>query len=446
MPFIPLTPEEEQKMLKVIGVRNFEELLEPIPEKFRLKEELNLEEGKSEYEVQNYLGKLAAMNIDFDKAVNFMGAGVYDHYVPAAVNQIVMRSEFATAYTPYQPEVSQGTLQAIYEFQSYIAEITKMDVANASVYDAGTGIAEALLLALRKKKKAKNVVLYETIHPYYLEIVRTYLDSSGIEIRTVPADNYSVDVEKALEYIDNETAAVVVQTPNFFGFLEEAADLGDMLGKDDAFFISVNDPVSLAMLEAPGNYGAHIAVGEAQSFGNSVSYGGPLLGYFAAVDKLKRDMPGRIAGKTVDLDGKEGFVLTLQTREQHIRREKATSNICSNQALCALASTIYLSLTGKQGFKQAAKTSHLNALYAFNQIKELNGFETVSNKPFFREFAIKTPVSAERIIKELYNKNILAGVNLGWFRKSDDDKILLAFTEKRTKEEIDLLVSELSRF
>ncbi|MBN2416770.1 aminomethyl-transferring glycine dehydrogenase subunit GcvPA [bacterium] len=444
MPYIPMTDDNRREMLKTIGVADFEALLSGIPENVRFQGELDLPKPLSEYEVTKLLRSLAAKNRDTVSTICFLGGGAYDHYVPAAIDHIISRSEFYTSYTPYQPEVSQGNLQAIYEYQSMIAALTGMDVANASMYDGGSALAEAALLAHSKTKKAE-ILISKTVHPHYRQVVRTYCHRSGITVMEIPAREGVTDLNELKKMAGDNTAGVLIQHPNFFGNLEEVGEIEAVVhGTKGLFAVSV-DPVSLGVLQPPGAYNADIATGEGQAFGNALNLGGPYVGIFTATEKLMRSMPGRIAGVTVDRKGERGFVLTLQTREQHIRREKATSSICTNQQLCALASTVYLALMGKEGVKIVAEQSLQKAHYLAEQLIAVPGVEMLFDKPFFKEFAVSVPGKPEEVLAGLRDSGIYGGIDLGRFDFGIDNGILVAVTEKRTKEEMDLYAATLKK-
>lgn len=445
MPFIPNTDEDRKAMLKAIGVDNFEELISDIPENLRIKGELNLPEPLSEYEVLKELRKIAERNENTNQFISFLGGGAYDHYIPAAVNHIISRPEFFTAYTPYQPEVSQGTLQTIYEYQTMICELTGMDASNASMYDGGSALAEATLLAISETGRSQ-VLVSKGLHPNYIDIIRTYCKGQGFEVTEIALDGGITSLSDLKEKISNKTAAVIIQHPNFFGIIEKMQEFSDIIHQNGAHFISFNDPISLGILTPPGEYGADIVIAEGQCLGNSLSFGGPYLGIFAVKQNLIRRMPGRIAGATVDSQGRRGFVLTLQTREQHIRREKATSNICTNQALCALAATVYLSLLGKQGIKEVAMQCLQKSHYLAEQISQLDGFQLKFNQPFFKEFVLETPVPPQKIVDLLLERRIFAGINLQKYNLDLNSCLLVAVTEKRTKSEMDKFVLELRNF
>ncbi|MBN1155117.1 aminomethyl-transferring glycine dehydrogenase subunit GcvPA [candidate division KSB1 bacterium] len=439
MPFIPNTDDDRRKMLNAIGVKKFEELISDIPKELLFDGVLNLPAALSEMELMSELNRRSKQNIGCDENIVFVGGGAYDHYIPAAVDHIVSRSEFYTAYTPYQPEVSQGTLQVIYEFQSMIAELSRMDVANASIYDGGSALAEAVLMAVSETRR-KKILISKTVNPFYRDVVATYLRGQNVDIIPIDEKDGVTDIDRLEAALDNQTAGVVVQHPNFFGCLEQVHELEELIHRHGALYLSSNDPLSLAILEPPGDYGVDIFTGEGQCFGNALNLGGPFLGLMATRDKFIRRMPGRIAGITEDLNGNRGFVLTFQTREQHIRRDKATSNICTNQALNALAGTVYLALMGRKGLEKIALTCLEKSHYLAEKISELNGFELKFKKPFFKEFAIKTPVDPDLIIHKLLSHRINAGINVRKYDYQLDHVLLVAVTEKRSREQMDLFV------
>ena len=387
-PYIPNTLEDEKEMLGVIGVNSIEELFHDIPDDIILKRKLNINDGMSEMELLKYMKNISDKNTSLDEFTCFLGAGAYDHYIPSVVKHIISKSEFYTAYTPYQAEISQGTLQTIFEYQSMICEITGLEVANASMYDGATACAEAAFMAVDSTRK-KKIVVSKTVHPEIRNVLKTYIKFKGIELVEVDMIDGVTDIDKLNSVVDKNTAGVIVQNPNFFGIIEDVTEVEKITHANKAIFIMSVDPISLGILKSPGELGADIAVGEGQGLGNSISFGGPYLGFMAANSKFMRKMPGRIVGQTEDLDGKRAFVLTLQAREQHIRREKATSNICSNQALNALTAAIYLTTMGKKGLKEVAYQSTVKAHYAFNEMTKSGKFKPLFNKPFFKEFAVK---------------------------------------------------------
>ena len=439
MPYVPNTDDDRRKMLEKIRVDNLEELFSGIPSGLRLKRPLDIP-ATSELDL---LRETEALSKETrDGLVCFAGGGVYDHFIPAAVDSIISRPEFMTAYTPYQAEVAQGTLQVIYEFQTHICRLTGMDVANASMYDGATAAAEAIILAANITRR-KKVVISETVNPLYREVIATYVAGREIELEIPPMADGVSDIDRMAETVDDKTACVLVSQPNFFGLLEEIEPISQLTHKVGAKLIMAVDPIAQAILKVPVEYDADIVVGEGQPLGIPVSFGGPLLGFFAAKKELIRYMPGRIASRTKDVEGKEGFVLTLQTREQHIRREKATSNICTNQALCATAASVYLTLLGKTGLEKVALLSTEKAHLAAEKIFAIDGYEPYFEAPFVREFAVRTPGPAQEIILALQEKQLLPGINAGRWFKGLDDCLIVAATEKRTNDEINRLGASL---
>ena len=443
MSFIPHSAADRQQMLRTIGADSEEVLLSDIPDKFRLDRELDIPSALSEWEAIRTVQDMARAN---PALTCFAGAGFYDHYVPAAVDHLIRRSEFYTAYTPYQPEVSQGTLQAVYEFQTMVCELMGLEVANASMYDGASAMAEAALMARSVKRGREKIVVSGTVHPHYRQVLATYTSGLQLDIEIVPRDGSGLtDMDALGGLVDDRTAAVIVQSPNFFGNIEELGPAAEAAHDAGALLVAVADPVSLALLKCPGAYGADIAVAEGQPLGNGLSYGGPVVGLFAARQKYIRQMPGRIVGAARDVEGRRGFVLTLQTREQHIRREKATSNICTNQGLNALAATIYMATVGVQGLRQVAETSAQVAQYAYNRIVELPGVEPLfPDANFFREFAVKTAAPAREVIERGISRGVLAGIDLSRFPDLGVEAgLLIAFTEKRSKDDVDRLIEVL---
>ena len=438
MSFVGLSRDEEKRMLDAIGVGRFEDLVAAVPEGVRLRRPLAVPGPLSEIETRARFGAWARENAA-DRAVSFLGGGIYDHYIPSAVNVLASRSEFATAYTPYQPEVAQGTLTAIFEFQSMIAELTGASVANASLYDGATATVEAALLARHQTGRAR-VVIAGAVHPHTVEVLRTYLDGRDL---TVVADRGGQCAPEDLEAaLGADVACVVYQYPNFFGLLESPRAIHALAHGAGALAVAVCDPIPLALLEPPGRAGgdghaADIVVGEGQSLGNPPSFGGPLLGFFACTDALVRRMPGRIAAQTVDRQGRRGFVLTLQTREQHIRREKATSNICTNQGLLALRATIYLSLLGKEGLREVAELCVRKTHHAAERAAAIPGFARVHEGTFVREFVLECPVEAAAVVRAGLERGVLPGVDLGRFRAEWTRWLLVAVTEQRSASDIE---------
>ncbi len=444
MPYIPNTDKDRKEMLKRIGMDAFEQLLSEIPEQLRLKGEYNIKDALSELEVLKELEGIARKNKTGREYVSFLGGGLYDHYIPSVVNVIAGRSEFYTAYTPYQAEVSQGTLQAIFEFQSMICELFDMDVSNASMYDGATALAEAALMAVSTQRK-QEVLMLDTIHPHYQRTIETYMRgvSGGVK-RISCTDQGSVDPETIEQSIGDETAAVLVQHPNFFGILEHMDEIARIVHDRGALLIMCVHPLSLGMLQPPGHYHADIAVGEGQPLGIAQSFGGPLLGLFTAKKEYIRRMPGRIIAETVDAEGKRGFVMTLQTREQHIRREKATSNICTNEGLCALMAAVYLSLLGRQGIKEVAELMYAKAHYLAKEIEKVDGFQLRYRESlFFNEFVVSTEKPAADVLQQMEGKGFWGGYHLRSMRDEWKHQILVAVTEKRTKKDMDGFVAAL---
>jgi glycine dehydrogenase subunit 1 len=442
--FIANTTAEQRQMLGVIGAGSIEDLLVKIPAKARLSRPLSIAPALAETDLVRHMRALAARNADADSHACFMGAGSYDHYVPSPISHMVLRGEFLTAYTPYQPEASQGTLRTIYEYQTMIAELTGMDVANASIYDGASSLAEAALMAHAVTER-KEIVLSRGVNPLYRRATATYCEGPGIRLRDTAVPDGVTDLAAAKKLVSPKTAALVIQTPNFYGCLEDVAAAAEIAHAAGALLVVVADPVNLGVLEAPGKLGADIVVGEGQGLGVPMSFGGPNLGVFAAKKDLVRRMPGRLVGATVDKDGRRGFVLTLQTREQHIRRAKATSNICTNVALCALMATIYLATLGRRGLVRVGELSTAKAHYAAERLTKAPGVSLRFAQPFFKEFALKLPKSPERVVARLAKQGILAGVPLKAFDRALADCLLVAVTEKRTKAEVDAFAEALAK-
>jgi len=440
--FLSLTDQDREQMLETIGVDSIDDLFEQIPKGVRLGRALDLEPALSEPELVDHLTGLAARNVDTGREVSFLGAGIYDHYVPAVVDAVLARGEFLTAYTPYQPEMSQGVLQAIFEYQTAICELTGMDVSNASGYDGTTVAADACYLA-RQATGRSTVVLAEALNPQVRQVVKTYAPGFGLDVVEVPHRDGTTDPDE-LRAAAGEAACVIFQQPNFFGCLEPAPELASAANDAGALPIAHVDPVSLGVLEAPGAYGCALAIGEGQPAGNYQSYGGPHYGFLAARSEFIRRMPGRISGETVDSDGKRGFVLTLQTREQHIRREKATSNITTNQTLLALAGLVHLSWLGPHGLRELGETCLALSRYAKERLTEA-GLELVfPEKTTFKEFAVRVARPAKDAISDARAAGIHPGYALGRDYAGLDDALLVAVTEKRTTAEIDRLVEVLA--
>lgn len=438
--YIPHTNSDILEMLEKIGVSSINELFKDIPSEVKLTRDLNLNPSLSEIEVTKKLKELA--NKNGNDLVCFLGAGSYDHYIPSIINHITSRSEFYTAYTPYQPEVAQGTLQYIFEFQSMLTDLTDMEVSNASMYDGATSCAEAVMMAVNQTKR-KKVLISSSIHPNTIEVIKTYGHFNGFEIIMLENEKGLLNEKDLNAKLDKEIACVVVSNPNFYGLIENTSSYVDKIHENKSLLIMSVNPITLSVLKTPGEIGADIVCGDAQSLGIPLSYGGPYLGFICTSKKLMRKMPGRIVGQTVDVDGKRAFVLTLQAREQHIRREKANSNICSNQSLMVLTSTVYMATMGKEGIVEVAEQNIQKAHYAFEQMTALKQFNPVFTSPFFNEFVVKTNIDFKTINEALKAANIISGLHLGQFDKSLNNHILFCVTEKRTKDEIDKLISVL---
>ncbi len=441
-PYLPHTQDEIRSMLDRIGVSTLDDLFADIPEGIRLKGKLNLPDGVGEHQVFQELKELADAN--HTGAVNFLGCGIYDHLIPSTVGHLSGRSEFATAYTPYQPEMSQGMLQGIFEFQSLMCRLTGLDVSNASLYDGHTAVAEAAAIALNSVKKADTVLISESAHPATIEVSRTYYEDMGLKIETIAAENGATSIKALKERLDKSVAGVVMQSPNLYGIVEDLTGVDELVNSNGSLLIISANPLSLALCRSPQEWGADIAVGDCQPFGLAPNFGGPTAGYIAAREKLLRKLPGRISGLSVDGDGRRGFVLTLQAREQHIKRQRATSNICSNQSLAALAATVYLSTVGKQGLKEIALRNMNNAAYAFKQLTALPGVEAAFPGSFFNEFTLNLPAAADRVVHELVGRGYFAGVPETRLNPAaDPQRLIVAVTEKRSKGEIDGLTQAL---
>ncbi len=442
MSFLSLTDRDREEMLAAIGVSSVEELFADIPAGVRFGRELDLEPPLSEPELVQHLAELAERNVHTGEEISFLGAGIYDHYVPAAVDAVLARGEFLTAYTPYQPEMSQGVLQAIFEYQTAICELTGMDVSNASGYDGTTVAADACYVAKHATGRSK-VVLCETLNPQVRQVVKTYAPGFGLEVVEVPFHDGVIDPDELREAAE-DAACAIFQQPNFFGCLEPAPDLAAAAADAGALAVAHVDPMSLGVLEAPGNYGSSLAIGEGQPAGNYLSYGGPHYGFIAARSEFVRRMPGRIVGETTDATGRRGYVLTLQTREQHIRREKATSNITTNQTLLAVAGLVYLSWLGPQGLREVGETCLALAEHAKRRLGE-SGIELLfPEQATFREFAVRVGRNAREAIASARQRGVHPGYGLGRDYPGLDDALLVAVTEKRTPEDVDRLVEALA--
>ncbi len=439
--YIGNTNEDREQMLHEIGCDSIESLFSAVPDSVRLKDALNIPNAQSEPELVKNIKTLSNKNLNLDDYTCFLGAGAYDHYIPAAIDQLILRQEFYTAYTPYQPEISQGTLQVIFEYQTMISELTGLPVVNASMYDGATAMTEAAIMACESTKRTE-ILISAVVHPESRRVLNTYAQFRNMSIVELDYKDGKSDIEDLKNKVNKNTAAVIIQSPNFFGIIEDIASVKDIIHDNKSLLIVSADPLSLALLKSPGELGADIAVGEGQSLGNSLSFGGPYLGYMAVTEKLMRKMPGRIVGETVDKDGNRGFVLTLQTREQHIRREKATSNICSNQALNALIATIYLTIMGKEGLREAADLCLKKAHYAYSELIKTGKFSPVFNGPFFKEFVVKSNVPVKELNDRLLESKIIGGYEIEKNYPELENGWLVAVTEKRTKEEIDKLVGK----
>ena len=432
-------------MLHQVGLNSVDELFDSIPRDLRLTRSLNTTPALSEIELLAGFEQLATRNPGAQR-ISFLGAGAYQHYIPTIVDHIISRSEFFTAYTPYQPEISQGTLQAIFEFQTLVCQLTGMEVANASMYDGSTALAEAVLMAERVTKRSK-VIACGAIHPEYLEVITTYVQHAGIELLHAPIDSETGQTSGALDLLDDKTAALVVQSPNFFGCIEDVAALAEKAHAVGALLIvTVTEAMSLGLLRSPGACGADIVVAEGQSFGVPLSFGGPYVGLFATREKYARQIPGRLVGEAYDKEGRRGFVLTLATREQHIRREKATSNICTNEGLIALATTVYLETMGRRGLQEAAAQCAQKAAYAAKRIGELEGFSIPYTGPRFNEFVVRAPVAAKQLLARLASeRNITGGLPLSRYYPDRPNEFLVCVTEMNSRADIDALVDGLGQ-
>jgi glycine dehydrogenase subunit 1 len=443
MSYVSLSDKDRKEMLAAIGVSSTDELFSCIPEGVRLKRALNLPGPEPEPALVRHFAGLGGMNT-YSNYLSFLGGGAYDHFIPSVVDYLSSRGEFVSPYTPYQPEVSQGTLQAIFEFQTLICQLTGMDIANASLYEGATGAAEAVLMAQRLKNKPK-VLVARTLHPEYRSVIRTYIRNLGVRMEEVPYDEKGgLDKGALVRMLDSETGAVILQSPNYLGVCEDVRAVADLAhGRQALLAVVVAEALSLGILEAPGKLGADIVAGEAQSFGIPLSYGGPYLGFMACMKDFVRQLPGRIAGQTTDVDGNRGFVLTLATREQHIRREKATSNICTNQALCALRATIFLESLGKDGLREMAWQNVQKAGYALNALTRVPGVRRKFAGPHFNEFVIELPKPWASVEKALKDVGILAGLGLGESFPELANCGLVCVTDKHAKEDIDRLARSL---
>ncbi len=441
MPYILNTEADRKAMLAKIGVASIDELFKMVPDANQLRRALAVPESLSEMELQQHMAELAGRNISADDAVCFLGGGSYDHFIPSVVDAVASRSEYYTAYTPYQAEASQGSLQAFFEFQTLICELTGLDVANASLYEGGSAVAESVLMAISIDPDRSKVLIAESVHPEYRLTLSTYLANLSKEIVTIPTPGGALDLAELKKQIDDKTLCVIVQHPNFFGNLEEVDAISKVCKEKGALFIVSFDGISLGMLKRPGQYGADIAVGEGQMLGTSMQYGGPYLGMMACREQFVRKIPGRIVGQTVDRTGKRCWVLTLQTREQHIRREKATSNICTNQGLFALRTAVYLTALGPQGLKETANLCLQKSHYLADELCKIPGVSIKFAKPSFKEFTVQVPGDAPTLLAKLLDAGYHGGLHLGQWYPSLANCISIAVTEKRTKAEMDGFVA-----
>ncbi|WP_145150145.1 aminomethyl-transferring glycine dehydrogenase subunit GcvPA [Paenibacillus xylanexedens] len=436
--YIPMTEQDQSAMLATIGVDTLEDLFQDIPKEIRYQGELPVSSKLDEYALTRHMSKQAGANANFETHASFLGAGIYDHHVPSVINHVISRSEFYTAYTPYQPEISQGELQAIFEFQSYICELTGMAVANASMYDGATAFAEAGNLAAAATRR-KQLIVSHTVHPEARQVLQAYAHGLRLEIVEIGYKDGVTDWDALQAAISDDTAAVMIQSPNFFGAVENVKQAADLVHAHKGLLVVSANPLSLGLLEAPGKLGADIVVGDAQPLGIAASLGGPTCGYFAVSQPHMRRIPGRIVGQTTDRNGKRGFVLTLQAREQHIRREKATSNICSNQALLALSASVYMSIMGKQGMIDVADLNLQKSHYTLNTLTAISGVSLTFNAPTFNEFVIKLPqgTDVDALQLKLLDAGFIGGYELGRDYPELAGHMLIAVTERRSKEEID---------
>jgi glycine dehydrogenase subunit 1 len=435
--YLPNTPDDQKAMLAAVGAKSVEDLFAPIPAELRMKRPLAIPPAMPEMELQQHIALLAGRNQSASDAVCFLGGGAYDHFIPTVVDAIAGRSEFYTAYTPYQAEASQGTLQAVFEYQTLMCQLSGLDVANASLYEGGSSVAEAVLMALGITGRTGEVLIAESVHPEYRETLTTYVANLDCTVRTLPTPDGFLNPDDVAKAVNDKTVAVVAQSPNFFGHLEEMQAIGDAARKAGAVFIASFDPISVGLLKRPGDYGADIAVAEGQGLGTPLGYGGPYLGILACRTEYVRKIPGRLVGETVDRNGKRCWVLTLQTREQHIRREKATSNICTNQGLFALRAAVYLTALGPQGLKETAELCLRKAHYAAEQLAKVPGVSLKFKTPFFKEFTLSVPANVDALLVQLREQGYHAGLPLGRWYPGMKDGLTVAVTEKRTKREID---------
>ena len=443
MPYLANPPHVQKEMLAALGLSDHSQLFTSIPEELRLKGDLALPSTLSEMELDRQVRTMAARNRPLSRIIGFLGGGVYDHFIPAAVELLAARGESVTPYTPYQAEASQGTLQVLYEYQTMIAELTAMDVANASLYEGASALAEAALMAHAVTGRDK-IIVSQTIHPEALECLKTYLVNSGLELVNLPRREGQLDLEIVANQLDDRTACLIGQTPNFFGVIEELSTVADMVHAVGGLLVVSVDPISLGLLKAPGEYGADIVVGEGQSLGLPMNMGGPYLGLLAVRKEFVRKMPGRLVARTVDRKGRTCYCLTLQTREQHIRREKATSNICTNEGLMTLRAMLYLSLLGAEGLREVASLCAAKAHYLAERLSLVKGLRLRYAAPFFKEFVLECDQPADRVLARLEKHGILGGIALSRFYPQMENRILVAVTEKRTRGDLDAYVAAIA--
>jgi len=437
VPYLLNTPDDKNEMLKSIGASSIDELFSNIPESVRLNRPLDIPKALTEIELSRHIARLANSNLNADSAVCFLGGGSYDHFIPAVVDMVASRSEFYTAYTPYQAEASQGSLQAFYEFQTMISQLTAMDISNSSLYEAGSGLAEAILMAMSVTGRMGKVLVAESVHPEYRLSFTTYLANLEPTVVTVACPEGKMCLNDLASKLDETVSCVIVQHPNFFGNLEEVEEIAKLVHAKGALFIVAYDPISLGILKKPGEYDADIAVAEGQCLGNPMIYGGPYLGLLSCKEAFVRKIPGRLVGQTVDRKGKRCWVLTLQTREQHIRREKATSNICTNQGLFALRAAVFLAAIGPKGLTETAELCFRKAHFLMDLLCKIPGVKPKFNLPFFKEFTIELPCNAQVVINSLIDDGILAGLSQGRWSKDLANVMTIAVTEKRTRSELE---------
>ena len=435
--YVPNTKDEQLRMLKEIGLDSMDQLFEAIPKEVKLGSPLDIPKGMSEMEVSSKMKKIAGKNKVFETI--FRGCGAYRHYIPAIVKQVTSKEEFMTAYTPYQAEISQGILQSIFEYQTMICELTGMQVSNASVYDGASAAAEAVIMS--EERKRKKALVSASVNPMIIETITTYISGTDMELELIPVKDGLTDLESLKNKLDDNTSCVLIQQPNYYGLLEDGDAIGSILADTDIKYIMSCNPISLGVLKTPAEYGADIAVGEGQPLGLGLSFGGPYLGFMATTEKLMRRLPGRIVGETKDSQGRRAYVLTLQAREQHIRREKASSNICSNQALCAMTAAVYLAAMGREGIRQAATLSMSKAHYLAERLCEIDGYDLVYEGEFFNEFVTTVNADVDVVLKALSKHGILGGYPL---EGSDRRQLLWCATELNTKEEIDSMIQILN--